>query len=205
MALLITNYAFNKATKTVTFRDYSKILKEAIDKITNTTAGIIIYDEYDDSKKGTVVDNKIVLDYDTSAMNDTDVLEIFYTPIYPNMATQDEIDSGDIKDKCISPRNFTNSSQLKTIKDSIENFEIELTRKSTGDSFIDITKVGSLVTQIDYWSDAAKTIKIFTRNIVYSSEYPTSIVTKDEITGTVETQTITWSGDVPSDINIVIS
>ncbi len=74
---------------------------------------------------------------------------------------------------------------------SSENFELELTRKPTGDSFADIIKVGSQVTQIDYWSDAAKTIKAFTKVFNYTGSVLDSVVTTDEVTGKVHTVTFT--------------
>ncbi len=84
-----------------------------------------------------------------------------------------------------------NFTELYGAAPDLTNFELELTRKPTGDSFADIIKVGSQVTQIDYWSDAAKTIKAFTKVFNYTGSVLDSIVTTDEVTGKVQTVTFT--------------
>lgn len=84
-----------------------------------------------------------------------------------------------------------NFTELYGAAPDLTNFELELTRKPTGDSFADIIKVGSQVTQIDYWSDAAKTIKAFTKVFNYTGSVLDSVVTTDEVTGKVQTVTFT--------------
>lgn len=78
---------------------------------------------------------------------------------------------------------------------SAQNIEISLARKTQGDSFVDITYTGDLPIQYDYWADAAKTIKLFTTVLNYTGTYPTTIITTDEVTGKVQTTTITYAGD----------
>lgn len=73
------SYTFNKTAKTVTFSGLRQSITLAnILLITNVTANTIIYN-FADSTKGAVSfnNNILTLDYDTSAMANTDVLQIF--------------------------------------------------------------------------------------------------------------------------------
>lgn len=73
------SYAFDKTAKTVTFSGLRQsITLSNILLITNVTANTIIYN-FADSTKGAVSfnNNVLTLDYDTSAMANTDVLQIF--------------------------------------------------------------------------------------------------------------------------------
>ena len=73
------SYSFDKTAKTVTFSGLrDDITLSNILLITNVTANTIIYN-FADSTKGAVSfnNNILTLDYDTSAMANTDVLQIF--------------------------------------------------------------------------------------------------------------------------------
>lgn len=72
----IQNYTFDASAKTVTFTDYTSIRLDSVLLITNVTDNIIIYNFADSG--GTAAGNVLTLDYDTSAMSDTDELQIFY-------------------------------------------------------------------------------------------------------------------------------
>lgn len=76
MKILIDNYVFNKTNKTVTFTDYTNISLKSILLITNVTNNTIIYNFA--SIGGTVLNNVLTLTYNTSLMNDSDILQIFY-------------------------------------------------------------------------------------------------------------------------------
>lgn len=78
MKVKVSNYTFNKTTKTVTFTDYTAIRLDGILLITNVTDGIIIYNFASPTLGGTVSGNSVALAYDTSTMDDTDKLQIFY-------------------------------------------------------------------------------------------------------------------------------
>ncbi len=78
MKIDVTNYTFNKAAKTVTFTDYASIVLEKVLIITNVTSNVIIYNFADPLKGGTAATNVLTLTYDTTAMADTDRLQIFY-------------------------------------------------------------------------------------------------------------------------------
>lgn len=77
MKKLITNYTFDKTAKTITFSDYTSILLDQILVITNVTDGIIIYNFCEPTLGGTVAGNVLTLDYDTSAMDNADDLQIW--------------------------------------------------------------------------------------------------------------------------------
>ena len=73
------SYAFDKTAKTVTFSGLRQsITLSNILLITNVTANTIIYN-FADSTKGAVSfnNNVLTLDYDTSSMANTDILQIF--------------------------------------------------------------------------------------------------------------------------------
>ena len=78
MKTKVSNYTFNKTTKTVTFTDYTTIRLDGILLITNVTDNVIIYNFASPSLGGTVSGNSVTLTYDTSTMDDTDKLQIFY-------------------------------------------------------------------------------------------------------------------------------
>lgn len=74
----IQNYSFNAAAKTVTFTDYTTIRLDSLLLITNVTSNVIIYNFASALLGGTVTDNVVTLTFDTTAMSDTDSLQIFY-------------------------------------------------------------------------------------------------------------------------------
>lgn len=76
MKKLITNYTFDASAKQVTFTDYATISLEQVLLITNVTDNVIIYNFA--STGGTVATNVLTLDYNTTSMDDTDDLQIFY-------------------------------------------------------------------------------------------------------------------------------
>lgn len=78
MKTLITDYTFNKTSGTLTFNDYTSILQEGLLLITNTTDNIMLYNFADPTYKATVLGNVVTLTYDTSSMDDTDDIQIWY-------------------------------------------------------------------------------------------------------------------------------
>jgi len=78
MKKLITNYTFNATAQTVTFTDYTTIRLESVLLITNVTDNVIVYNFADLGFGGSVTDNILTLAYNTTGMDDTDSLQIFY-------------------------------------------------------------------------------------------------------------------------------
>ncbi len=78
MKTLITSYLFDASARTITFLDYSSVLLDSVLLITNVTDNAIIYNFAGVGKGGTVSGNVLTLDFDTTAMADTDSLQIYY-------------------------------------------------------------------------------------------------------------------------------
>ncbi len=78
MKVQVTNYTFDKTTKRVVFTDYTSIRLDSILLITNVTDNIIIYNFASSLLGGVVTGNYITLTYDTSLMDNSDSLQIFY-------------------------------------------------------------------------------------------------------------------------------
>lgn len=78
MKKLITTYTFDASESNITVTGYSLELQRLL-LITNVNENAIIYN-FADSTKGATISggNIIILDTDTSAMNDSDPLQIFY-------------------------------------------------------------------------------------------------------------------------------
>lgn len=74
----VINYTFDKTAKTVTFTDYTSITLDSVLLIVNATTQTIIYNFADSALGGTVATNVLTLEYDTTAMANTDKLVIFY-------------------------------------------------------------------------------------------------------------------------------
>lgn len=91
MKIKINNYAFDKTAKTITFRDYTSINLDGVLLITNVVSNIVIYNFTDPLKGGTISGNVLTLDYDTSSMSNTDILQIFYDDANTNAATDESI------------------------------------------------------------------------------------------------------------------
>ncbi len=92
MKTLIENYTFNKATKQVTFNSFSTIELSKLLLITNVTTGAIIYNFANSNLGGTVSGNVLTLTFNTSLMNNTDKLMIFYDLPSKSKATQNIAD-----------------------------------------------------------------------------------------------------------------
>ena len=73
MKKLLTNYNFNAASKTITFEE--NVVLEQLLLITNVTRNTIIYNFA--SSGGTLVGNVLTLSFNTTAMQNTDALQIF--------------------------------------------------------------------------------------------------------------------------------
>lgn len=79
--LIVVNYTFNALLKKVTLTDYNPVVIERLLLIANITDNVIIYNFADNTKGGTAATNVVTLTYDTTAMSDTDDLQIWYDAI----------------------------------------------------------------------------------------------------------------------------
>lgn len=96
MRIRVPNYTFNKTAKTITFTDYVSITLESVLLITNVTDGITIYQFNEPTLGGTVASNVLTLEYDTSAMDNADDLQIWYDD--PNATQEVSATNLDIRD-----------------------------------------------------------------------------------------------------------
>ena len=93
---------------------------------------------------------------------------------------------------------FANLSGTNTGDQDYTNFELEMARKISGNSYMEVTESGGNITQLDYWTDDTKATKLFTKEFTYDvNDNPTTIVLTDEDTSSVLTTTIAYSsGDI---------
>ncbi len=78
MKQIIPNYSFNKDAKTITMTDFASVGISRLMLVTNITANTIIYQFNNPALGGTAAGNVITLAHDTSAMSNTDALQIIY-------------------------------------------------------------------------------------------------------------------------------
>jgi len=77
MKILFENYSFDATAKTVTFNTTDVITLEQLLVITNVTTNKIIYNFADPSAGGSIINNVLTLDFDTTSMSSSDKLQIF--------------------------------------------------------------------------------------------------------------------------------
>ena len=77
MKILFEDYTFSAALKQVTFNTTSVIGLSQLLIITNVSTNTIIYNFADPNTGGTIANNVLTLDYDTTSMNDSDSLQVF--------------------------------------------------------------------------------------------------------------------------------
>jgi hypothetical protein len=77
MKILFENYSFNAGAQTVTFNTTDVITLEQLLIITNVTTNKIIYNFADPNAGGTIVNNVLTLNFDTTSMSSSDKLQIF--------------------------------------------------------------------------------------------------------------------------------
>jgi hypothetical protein len=101
MKQIINTYSFNKTAKTVTLTDFTTISLGRILLITNVTAHTVVYQFNNPALGGSVSGNVLTLTYNTSAMSNTDKLQIIYDtaagdPMYdaPSVFAQGLVASG---------------------------------------------------------------------------------------------------------------
>jgi len=74
----VINYTFDKSAKTITFTDYATIRLDSIRLVINVEDNIVLYNPAKANAGCSVLNNVLTLDYDTSAMSNTDKLQIIY-------------------------------------------------------------------------------------------------------------------------------
>jgi hypothetical protein len=77
MKILFEDYSFDAAAQTVAFNTTDVITLEQLLIITNVTTNKIIYNFADPNAGGTIVNNVLTLDFNTTSMSSSDKLQIF--------------------------------------------------------------------------------------------------------------------------------
>lgn len=77
MKILFENYSFDASAQTVTFNTTDVITLEQLLIITNVTTNKIIYNFADPNAGGSIINNILTLDFDTTSMSSGDKLQIF--------------------------------------------------------------------------------------------------------------------------------
>jgi hypothetical protein len=96
MKIRVPNYTFSPGGAnigTVTFASYPSITLDSVLLITNVTSNIIIYNFADPTAGGSVNGNVLTLEYNTTAMNSSDKLIIYYDDPVNIPATDSTIQS----------------------------------------------------------------------------------------------------------------
>lgn len=87
----------------------------------------------------------------------------------------------------------------------VQDFELISTWKLNENSYQEFVLTGSNITQINYWADNTKIVKLFTKDITYTGDKPTNIIITDETTGKILTTVINYSGENIINITKTIS
>jgi hypothetical protein len=121
MKVLFENYGFNAASKQITFNTSSSISLDQILIITNVTRNIIIYNFADPSAGGSITNNILTLTYNTTAMANGDILQIFLdnalTPASDEMlqSIQDQTELLGRMVKLLEPSARVNSNGMQQV------------------------------------------------------------------------------------------
>ena len=87
----------------------------------------------------------------------------------------------------------------------VQDFELISTWKLNENSYQEFVEVGGNLTQVNYWTDDTKTVKLFTKDITYIDMKPTNVVVTDETTGKILTTAINYSGQTIINITKIIT
>lgn len=118
MKKLITNYVFNKSAKTITFLDIFKLEQYLL--ITDVTTNTIIYNFADPLKGGMATANVLLLDYDTTYLNDSDSLQIWVDVVDPNEGVFDMLATlKQIRKTMDSLATIDSSNRQRVVVDSV--------------------------------------------------------------------------------------
>lgn len=120
MKIKIANYTFDALAKSVTFTDYTSIRLDSVLIITNVDTNKEIYNFGCSGVGGTVVNNVLTLDFDTTSMSNTDKLQIFYDdPTLTHSTNETQVNVLDeLKTKLTQDDYYL---VLNTIKDAVSN------------------------------------------------------------------------------------
>ena len=121
MKVLFENYGFNAASKQITFNTSLSVSLDQVLIITNVTRNIIIYNFADPSAGGSITNNVLTLTYNTAAMANGDILQIFLdntlTPASDEMlqSVQDQTELLRRMVKLLEPSSRANAAGMQQV------------------------------------------------------------------------------------------
>ncbi|MFZ4548834.1 MAG: hypothetical protein ACOYN4_15405 [Bacteroidales bacterium] len=83
---------------------------------------------------------------------------------------------------------------------SLNRIELLLANKLTQNLYAEFVSSGGNITQINYWASAAKSEKLFTKDIIYTNGNPTTILITDNLSGHSLSTIIAYNGSEVSTI-----
>jgi hypothetical protein len=165
MDIQIKNYSFDKTAKTVTFTDYTTIRLDSIRVITNVESNIVIYNFAQPNLGGSVLNNVLTLDYNTSAMGNTDKLQIVYN---------DDFLKASKENQALSLINeATLNSLVQTLNELSARLEVLASMANSGAPSLRVTPIASVSTAV---TGSLTTLTTLTN---FGTGYPASEVSHD--------------------------
>ena len=140
MKILFEDYTFNAATQQITFNTTETITLERLLIITNVTDNLIIYNFADPNLGGTITNNVLTLNYNTTTMSNTDRLQIFIenqlTPASEESLQylQDQTALLGRMVKLLEPSSRQNSSGMQQIDIGLSTATVPINQGSTFNS-----------------------------------------------------------------------
>ncbi len=117
MKKLIQNYSFDALSQTVTLNDYTLVNLEGLLLITNVTDNQIIYNFANPNLGAFVTDNVITLTYDTTSMDNNDIIQIYYDD-GANPASEDTLQS--LEDMMDYLKMIVQNTKVLSTQDSLQ-------------------------------------------------------------------------------------
>ena len=163
------SYAFNKTAKTITFSGLTLSL-DSILVINNATANTLIYN-FASSTKGAAsfANNVLTLDYDTSSMNDTDVLQIWIDIEQQGILKTQEVNNADallgrMYLAMLSPRGY--DSSLNRIRETAIIESGTVTTVTTVTTVSNMAALGGVQAQIGVYGQNLTAWQLNVRTLI---------------------------------------
>lgn len=121
MKVLLPDYTFNATSKQITFNVTDVVSLNRVLIITNVNTNVIIYNFADPAKGGTILNNVLTLDYDTTSMSSSDPLQIFLD-LYGSPSTETTLTSTNESIKLL--RRIVKAIEPISVQDSLQRQKV---------------------------------------------------------------------------------